>query len=86
MNYVLDEARLQDHHDTNFPESSVFALRHEFARNGFIKVRNIVDDDLREKITREVNSLIDRQLERRDLHGIDRWWEDQHVEAAKSLT
>jgi len=68
MNYVLDEARLQDHHATNFPESSVFALRHEFARNGFIKVRNIVDDDLREKITREVNSLIDRQLERRDLH------------------
>lgn len=68
MNYVLDEARLQDHHATNFSESSVFALRHEFARNGFIKVRNIVDDDLREKITREVNSLIDRQLERRDLH------------------
>lgn len=68
MNYVLDEARLQHHHATNFPEASVFALRHEFSRNGFIKVRNVVDDDLREKITSEVNSLIDRQLERRDLH------------------
>lgn len=68
MNYVLDEARLQQHHDNHFSERRVFALRNEFVRNGFIKLRNIVDDDLRERITREVNSLIDRQLERRDLH------------------
>lgn len=68
MNYVLDEARLQQHHDTNFPEKSVFALRHEFSRNGFIKLRNIVDDDLREKITSEVNSLIDFMKNQRTVY------------------
>ena len=46
MNYVLDEVRLQQHHDNNFSEKSVFALRNEFARNGFIKLRDIVDQCL----------------------------------------
>ena len=49
MNYVLDMARLQEHHTHNFPEERLFSLRHEFARNGFIKLRDIVDDGLREK-------------------------------------
>jgi hypothetical protein len=68
MSYVLDEASLQKHLDNNFPEKIIFSLRHEFSRNGFIKLRSIVDDGLREHITREVNGLIARQLERRDLH------------------
>ncbi|KTB63309.1 ArpA protein [Pseudomonas allii] len=68
MNYVLDEARLQQHHHNNFTEEKLFALRHEFSRDGFIKLRNIVDDELRDFITSEVNGLIERQLERRDLH------------------
>lgn len=68
MNYVLDEACLQQGHRNRFPEENMFSLRQEFARNGFIKVRDIVDDSLREKVTAEVNGLIERQLERRDLH------------------
>ncbi len=68
MNYVLDEARLQQHLNNSFPEKSVFALRNEFALNGFVKLRSIVDDGLRERVKNEVNSLIERQLERRDLH------------------
>lgn len=68
MSYVLDEARLQQYHHDRFSEERVFALRNEFSRNGFIKLRDIVDDALRETITVEVNGLIDRQLERRDLH------------------
>lgn len=68
MNHVLDEARLQKHHDNNFSEQRLFAQRHEFARDGFIKLRDIVDDDVREEITAEVKSLIECQLERRDLH------------------
>ncbi|MFL1548596.1 HalD/BesD family halogenase [Pseudomonas sp. E2-15] len=68
MNDVLDEARLKKHHDNNFPEERMFSLRHEFARNGFIQLRDIVDDGVREKITAAVNSLIEHPLERRDLH------------------
>lgn len=68
MNDVLDEVRLEKHHANNFPEQRMFSLRHEFARNGFIKVRDIVDDGVRESITAAVNNLIERQLERRDLH------------------
>ncbi len=68
MNEALDEACLQKYHHANFPEEEVLSLRHEFSRNGFIRVRDIVDDALREKVTAEVNGLIDRQLERRDLH------------------
>lgn len=68
MNHVLDEARLQEHHNNNFSEQRLFSQRHEFARDGFIKLRDVVGDDLREQITVEVKSLIERQLERRDLH------------------
>ena len=68
MNSVLDEARLQQHHAENFSEERIFALRNEFARNGFIKLRDVVDDSWREVITADVHTLIDRQLERRDLH------------------
>ncbi|PHN30234.1 ArpA protein [Pseudomonas sp. ICMP 460] len=68
MNEALDEAYLQKYHHANFPEEEVLSLRHEFSRNGFIRARDIVDDALREKVTAEVNGLIDRQLERRDLH------------------
>lgn len=68
MNYVLDQAALKDYHDGKFPEERVFALRNEFSRNGFIKLRDIVDDGLREHVTAEVHGLIDRQIERRDLH------------------
>jgi hypothetical protein len=68
MNYALDVARLQQHHNNNFPAEKIFSLRHEFARNGFLKLRDIIDDHLRENITAEVKGLIDRQLERRGLH------------------
>ena len=68
MNYALNNTILQKHYDEHFPEQRIFSLRNEFARNGFIKLRDIVDDVLRQQITNEVNGLIDRQIERRDLH------------------
>jgi hypothetical protein len=68
MNDVHDEVGLQKYHHANFNEERVFSLRHEFSRNGFIKLRDIVDDLLRAQITTEVKGLIDQQLERRDLH------------------
>lgn len=51
MNYVLDESSLKQHHDNKFSEERIFSLRNEFSRNGFIKVRDIVDDALRQHIT-----------------------------------
>lgn len=68
MNCVFDKAGLQSHHESNFSEERVFSLRNEFSRNGFIKLRDIVDDALRQQVTCEVKGLIDRQIERRDLH------------------
>jgi hypothetical protein len=44
MNYVLDVASLQQHRNNNFPAEKIFSLRHEFARNGFLKLRDIVDE------------------------------------------
>lgn len=68
MNYTLDKAILQKHYKENFPEERIFSLRNEFSRNGFIKLRDVVDDVLRQQVTGEVKGLIDRQIERRDLH------------------
>lgn len=44
MNYVLDVAGLLQHHNNNFPAGKVFSLRHEFARNRFLKLRDIVGE------------------------------------------
>ena len=44
MNYVLGVASLQQHHNNNFPAEKIFSLRHEFARNRFLKLRDIVDE------------------------------------------
>lgn len=68
MNYVFDELSLKTHHQNKFPEKTLFTLRNEFAKNGFIKIREIVDELTRENIAEETHSLIDRQVERRDLH------------------
>ncbi len=68
MDYVFNESILQEHCRNNFTKERIFLLRNDFARDGFIKLRDIVDDSLRQQVTAEVNNLIGRQLERRDLH------------------
>jgi len=68
MNSMLDKVLLQQYYKDNFPEQRLFILRNEFSRNGFIKLRDVVSDTLRQQVTREVKKLIDRQIERRDLH------------------
>jgi L-lysine 4-chlorinase len=42
--------------------------RNRFARDGFIKVRNIVPDEIRAQVTGEVLRLLRDHAERRDLH------------------
>lgn len=68
MNTIFDEASLKNHIDRNLSKDEIFTLRNDFSRNGFIRVRDIVDDHLRKCVTEEVNFLISRQSERRDLH------------------
>jgi len=68
MNYVNDETSLTTYLHDRFSKDRIFALRNQFAKNGFIKIRDIVNDSLRERVTQDVLCLIERQLERRDLH------------------
>lgn len=65
---VLDELSLKNHIDAKFMDKEIFTLRNDFSRNGFVRLRNIIDDALREQITTEVHALIDQEIERRDLH------------------
>lgn len=68
MNKALDEAALQSHIDATLVESELFTLRNEFARHGFVRIREIVHDALRRDVTQDVHELISRESERRDLH------------------
>lgn len=64
----FDEVKLKNHLDHVVREPDIHRLRNSFARNGFLKIRNAVTDELRESMRREVLRLIDAQLERRDLY------------------
>lgn len=50
-----------------FTERRVFALRNNFARDGFIKLNDIVAAELKQSIRNEVLKLLEQQGERRDL-------------------
>lgn len=64
----MNEDALKEYLTATFSEDDIFTLRNNFSRSGFVRLRNIVDDALREKVRQEVTSLISRELERRDLH------------------
>lgn len=50
-----------------FSEQRVFTLRNTFARDGFIRLNDIADTELKALIRKEVLILLDQQAERRDL-------------------
>jgi L-lysine 4-chlorinase len=64
----FDELKLKNHLDDVVREPGIQKLRNSFARDGFLKIRNVVTEELREAVRREVFRLIDAQLERRDLY------------------
>ncbi|WP_408599235.1 ArpA protein [Pseudomonas sp. PLMAX] len=50
-----------------FPEQRIFTLRNKFSRDGFVKINDIVDAELKNLIKKEVLTLLEQQGERRDL-------------------
>ncbi|MGH8387577.1 MAG: HalD/BesD family halogenase [Pseudomonas sp.] len=50
-----------------FPEQRIFTLRNKFSKDGFIKVNDIADTELKHLIKNEVLTLLEQQGERRDL-------------------
>ena len=63
----IDVAKFKDHLQHIVQEPDIQKLRNAFARNGFLKIRNIVTDEIRAQVRQEVLRLIDAQIERRDL-------------------
>lgn len=50
-----------------FSEHRIFTLRNSFARDGFIKLNDIVDTELKNLVKTEVLTLLEKKGERRDL-------------------
>lgn len=61
------DAAIEDHQHAWFDSSALFDLRNAFARDGFVKLREIVPDSVRTEVRDEVLHLLDLQSERRDL-------------------
>jgi hypothetical protein len=61
-----DEA-IQSAHESTFTHGAIVRLKNEFSRNGFIKVRDIIPDEISEQVRTEVYALLDDHAERRDL-------------------
>jgi hypothetical protein len=66
MDQDLD-ARIEQHLEAWLTESTRFDLYGRFHRDGFIKVRDVVPDDVRKDIRDEVLLLLEKNAERRDL-------------------
>jgi len=67
-NGALDESALSKHLETYFDPPTAFDLETRFHRDGFIIVRDIVSEALRQAVREEVMALLEREVERRDLY------------------
>lgn len=61
------DVEMRDHLTSWLAPSTVFDLENKFARDGFLKVRDIVSDDSRKAVKIEVLRLLGQHAERRDL-------------------
>ena len=68
MKLVIDQYSYARYLVSLFPEQQVSRLRQTFIKQGFIKINDCVDDELKTAVQQEVKSLISHHSERRDLH------------------
>ncbi|GAB2798464.1 HalD/BesD family halogenase [Streptomyces daliensis] len=61
------DARIEQHIESWLTPSVLFDLSGRFQRDGFIKVREIYPDEIRESVREEVLLLLEKNAERRDL-------------------
>jgi hypothetical protein len=61
-------ANIVDHLNRTFSADDVRELSHAYSRYGFVKIRNIVSDDMRRQVRAEVLRLLSANAERRDLN------------------
>lgn len=61
------DEQIRAHHARHFPEDVVTDQRSRFHRDGFIKLREVVTDEVRSAVRQEVLRLLDLHAERRDL-------------------
>lgn len=66
-NVALDEIAVGNHLETHFDPPRALDLETRFHRDGFVIVRDIVAEAVRQAIRKEVLALIEREVERRDL-------------------
>lgn len=65
---AVDENVLSGHLESYFTPTTAFDLETRFHRDGFIIVRDIVTEALRQAVRSEVIALLERDVERRDLY------------------
>lgn len=61
------ETQIEHNIESWLTDSILFDLYNRFRRDGFIKVRGVVSDEVRESVRDEVLRLLDKNAERRDL-------------------
>lgn len=67
-NGALDEIALGSHLETYFDPPAALDLETRFHRDGFVLVRDIVGDAVRQAVREEVMTVLDVEVERRDLY------------------
>jgi len=70
MNQIMPaevESLLSAHYSVATQTWDARMREHQFARNGFIILRDVVPDSIRAAVREEVSTLLDRHAERRDL-------------------
>merc|ERR1711976_364111 len=67
MNVRELNEKLSSHLDNSFSHTKVTDLAEQFSKNGFVMLSEIVPEEIRQAITNEVNDLIQKFIERRDL-------------------
>jgi hypothetical protein len=72
------------HHETRFSREDLRVLTCNFARHGFIKVRDVVPDSIRASVRQEVFRLLDASAERRDLLLATTDYSPRHMSVVKS--
>jgi L-lysine 4-chlorinase len=61
------DKEINDHINQTFDDANIRQLSHQFRRDGFVKVPNIVSESLKSRIHEEIYQLLNNHAERRDL-------------------
>jgi hypothetical protein len=67
MEASLNLKDLVTYHVNTFSSEEIDKLRHKFSRDGFVKISNIINEDIKLQVHHEILNLVEKNSERRDI-------------------